>query len=165
MHNLKLTVWILAITLIESMFGKYISIGNIMPDLLYVFVLCYAFGRNDIKSVIAMSVMCGAIADCLSSRIFGTNLAIFLLIAVIVRSVKENVFNNNILVLFLFVLVFSLFGKSVFYVTNISVLKDMGYLHAFFGIILPEAVYNTCTSIIIYPLAKLTLSKRSGLYQ
>ena len=147
------------------MFGKYIRIGNIMPDLLFVFVLCYAFERNSIKSVIVMSVVCGAITDCLSSRIFGTNSAIFLLMAVIVRSIKENIFNSNIFVLILVAFVFSLFGKSIYYVTNISVLKDAGYWYAFFRIILPEAIYNAGISIIFCPLSKLTLLKRSGLYK
>lgn len=165
MRNLKLGLWILILTLIESMLGTYIKIGNIMPDLLFVFALCYAAEKNNISSVIVVSVILGAIADCLGGRIFGNSLAIFLLTSVLMSLIKNNIFKNSILVSLILVFVFSIIGKSVYYVTNISVLKDAGYLYSLFRIIIPEAFYNTCASVIFIPLIKLTLKKRSGLYR
>ena len=165
MRNLKLSVWILVVALIESMLGHYIKIGSIMPDLLFVFTICYAAEKNSISSIICVSVICGAIADSLSGRIFGHNLAIFLLIVVLVYLIRENVFKSNILISFLMVFIFSLLGKSMYYVANIAVLKDMGYFYSLFTMILPEALYNTFVSLLMLPLLKITLKKRSGLYR
>ena len=165
MRNFKLILWILIVTLFESMFGTYIKIGNIMPDLLFVFALCYAAEKNSISSVIVVSVVCGAIADSLSGRIFGHNLSIFLITSVLVCMIRENIFKSSVIISFLMVFVFSIFGKSLYYVANIGVLKDAGYFYSLFRTILPETLYNTCVSVIIVPLLKLTLKKRSGLYR
>lgn len=136
-----------------------------MPDLLFVFALCYAAEKNSNSSVIAVSVICGAIADSLSGRIFGNNLAIFLITSALVCMIKENVFKSSILISFLMVFVFSIIGKSLYYVANIGVLKDTGYFYSLYTTILPETLYNTFASVIILPLLKLTLKKRSGLYR
>ncbi len=164
MRNLKITLWVVAIALIESMFGTYIKIGEIMPDLLFVFVLCYAAEKNTVSSTITVSVICGALADCFSGRIFGNNLAIFLICAVLMWMIKENIFKSGILVSLLLIFVLSVFGKSMYFVSNISVLKNVGYLYSLFRIILPEALFNTVISAIMLPLLRLTLKKRSGLY-
>ncbi len=165
MRKLKIALWIILLVLFEAMFGVYIKIGNIMPDLLFVFVLCYAVDKNTINSTITISAICGALADCLSGRIFGTYLVIFLISAVLIWIIKESIFKNSMLVAFLLVFIFSVLGKSMYFVANISVLKDMGYLYSLFRIILPEAIFNTFVSIFFIPLLRLTLKKRSGLYR
>lgn len=165
MRKLKIALWITILALFEAMFGVYIKIGNIMPDLLFVFALCYAVEKNTINSTIIISAICGALADCFSGRIFGTYLVIFLICAVLIWIIKENIFKNSILVAFLLVFLFSILGKSMYFVANISVLKDMGYLYSLFRIILPEALFNTVVSLLIIPLLRLTLKKRSGLYR
>ncbi len=165
MRKLKIALWIILLALFEAMFGVYIKIGNIMPDLLFVFVLCYAVEKNTINSTIIISVICGALADCLLGRIFGTYLVIFLMCAVLIWIIKESIFKNSLLVAFVLVFIFSVLGKSMYFVANISVLKDMGYLYSLFRIILPEAIFNTIVSIFIIPLLRLTLKKRSGLYR
>ncbi len=165
MRNLKIALWIILLSLFEAMFVPYIKIGNIMPDLLFVFALCYAVEKNTINSSIIVSAICGALADCFSGRIFGIYLVIFLICAVLIWIIKENIFKNSLLVAFAFIFIFSILGKSMYFVANISVLKDMGYLYSLFRIIIPEAIFNTFISILIIPLLRLTLKKRSGLYR
>ena len=165
LRNLKIALWIILLVLFEAMFGVYIKIGNIMPDLLFVFVLCYAVERNTIKSTIIISTICGALADCLLGRIFGTYLVIFLIGAVLIWIIRESIFKSGLILSLVLVLLFSILGKSMYFVANISVLKDMGYLYSLFRIILPEAIYNTVVSMLFIPLMRLTLKKRSGLYR
>ncbi len=165
MRNLRIAVWIVVLALIQAMLGTYIKIGDIMPDLLFVFVLCYAVEGNSINSTITASAICGALADCLCGRIFGTYFAIFLLCSVLIWSVRQSIFKNSILISFILILAFCCLGKSMYFIANISVLKDAGYLYSLFRIILPEALYNTLVSILVLPLLRLTLKKRSGLYR
>ncbi|MBR3792156.1 MAG: hypothetical protein IKK18_05595, partial [Clostridia bacterium] len=85
--------------------------------------------------------------------------------AVLIWIIKESIFKNSMLVAFLLVFLFSILGKSMYFVANISVLKDMGYLYSLFRIILPEAVFNTFVGVFFIPLLRLTLKRRSGLYR
>lgn len=165
MRNLRIAVLIIVLVLIQAMLGTYIKIGDIMPDLLFVFVLCYAVEKNSIYSTITVSAICGALADCLCGRIFGTYFALFVLCGVLIWFFRQSIFKNSILISFILILVFSFLGKSMYFIANISVLKDAGYLYSLFRIILPEAVYNTVVSILMLPLLRLTLKKRSGLYR
>ena len=165
MRNLRIAGWIAVLTFIESMLGTYIKIGDIMPDLLFVFVLCYAVMKNSINSIITISAICGALADCLCGRIFGTYFAIFLLSGVLIWFIGQSIFKSNMLISVMLIFVFCVLGKSMYFIANISVLKDAGYLYSLFRIILPEALYNTVISLLILPLIRLTLRKRSGLYR
>lgn len=165
MRNFKLILWIFLVTLIEAMLGAYIKIGNIMPDLLFVFSLCYAAQKNKASGIIAVSAVCGAIADSLSGRIFGHNLSIFLISAVCLCLIRENLFKKNIFVSFLLILVFGIIGKSLYYVANMGVLKDAGYLYFLRRTIIPEAIYNTAISMVMLPLSGHTLKRKGGLYR
>ncbi len=165
LRNLRIAVWIIILALIQAMFGTYIKIGDIMPDLLFVFVLCYAVDKNSINSTITVSAICGALADCLCGRIFGTYFAIFLLCGVLIWLVRQSIFKSIILISYILIFVFCIMGKSMYFIANISVLKDAGYFYSLFRIILPEALYNTLVSIFVLLLLRLTLKKRSGLYR
>ncbi len=165
LRNLRIAGWIAVLTFIEAMLGTYIKIGDIMPDLLFVFVLCYAVLKNSINSTITISAICGALADCLCGRIFGTYFAIFLLSGVLIWFIRQSIFKNSILISIILIFAFCVLGKSMYFVANISVLKDAGYLYSLFRIILPEAVYNTFVSALMFPIVRLTLRKRSGLYR
>ena len=165
MRNFKIALWIILLALFEAMFGTYIKIGEIMPDLLFVFALSYAVTKNTINSTITVSAICGALADCLLSRIFGTYLVIFLISSVLIWIIREMVFKNNTIVAIILIFAFSILAKSMYFVANITVLMEMGYWYSLFRIILPEAIYNTIISVIMLFLLRLTLKKRSGLYR
>ncbi len=165
MRIFKISLWIILLTLFEAMFGAYIKIGEIMPDLLFVFALSYAVNKNTINSTIAVSAICGALADCLPGRIFGTYLVIFLISSVLIWIIREIVFKNSTIVAVILIFAFSILAKSMYFVVNIIVLKDMGYWYSLIRVIIPEAIYNAIISAIMLPLLRLTLKKRSGLYR
>ncbi len=150
MYAIKLAIWIVLITLIESVFGTYIRINTIMPDLLFTFALCFAAQRSKMPDVISVGVICGVIADCLSGRIFGNYTAIFLISVVLIFIVKENFFKCGFVFNIIMVFLLTVIGKSMFYIVNIFILKDIGYLYSLFFIILPEAIYNTVVSCVLF---------------
>ena len=71
MYNIKLAVCIFLVTVIDTIFLRYIEIGNIMPDLILVFVISFALSHKNPISVMTIATICGVIADSLSGRIFG----------------------------------------------------------------------------------------------
>lgn len=150
MYIVKIAVWIIIVTLTESVLGTYIKINTIMPDLLFTFALCFAAQRPKMTDVVCVGVICGVIADCLSGRIFGNYTAIFLISVVLLFIVRENFFRCGFLFNTILVFLLTVIGKSMFYVVNIFILKDVGYLYSLFFIILPEAVYNTVVSFVLF---------------
>lgn len=159
MHKLRLPIWIFAVTLLEACFLHYIKIGNTVPNLFLVFSVTYAYITKDIKKVMRTAVITGIIADCLSGRIFGNFTAVILIASVLMYVINDCVFKNGFIYYILLMLLISIIGSTLFYVINISALRNVGYLYSFFNIILPESCYNTVIGCIVYPILKKTMKK------
>lgn len=162
MNRLKTTVWIILITVFQAVFAKYISIAEIKPDLIFVFVLCIAAREKNIKTVMKIAVICGIAADCLTGRIFGNYLSVYLICSVIMFIILDGLFKGNMIVSFVLMFLLTILGDSLFYVINISVLKDAGYLYSLLNIILPAAFYNTILSFAVMYLTGKTIYKKAG---
>ncbi len=162
MNRLKTALWVFLITLFQALFTEYISIAGIKPDIIFVFVMCIAAREKNIKTVMATAVICGIITDCLTGRIFGNYLAIYLICAIIMFIVRDGMFKYSIMVSFVMIFLLTILGNSIFYIINISVLKDVGYLYPLFNIILPAALYNTILSVIMMYLIGKTIYKKAG---
>lgn len=151
MRYIKTAVHILLIALIQTMLCPYIKIGNTIPDFLFIYVLFTAIHRPKLINVMIISALCGAVTDCLTGRIFGNYVLVYMTAAVGVFSVNESIFRNNLIINIITAFFICIAAKSLFYVINISILKDVGYFYSLMTIILPEAVYN----IIIYTFIEL----------
>ena len=162
MNRLKTFIWIFLITLFQSVFIEYISISEIRPDFVFIFSLCIAAKEKNIKTVMTIAVICGIITDCLTGRIFGNYLAVYLICAVIMYIIHDAMFKYGIIVSYVLIFLLTILGNSIFYIINISVLKDVGYLYSLLNIILPTAVYNTILSVILMYLISKTIFKKAG---
>jgi len=77
----------------------------------------------------------------------------------------DSIYSNNFLISIALVFVMSLFGKSLFYLINISMLKEMGYFYSFISIILPETFYNTVLSCVMLPAVKHFFKRKAGTFR
>ena len=162
MSKSKLVVLIILTTVITAVFGQYIKIGSVRPDILFTFVLCFAALSQNVLRVMIQAAVCGAISDCMCGRIFGNYTAVFLICAVIVYIIKDVVYKDNFLVSILLVFLCTLIGKSLFYVINISTLKETGYFFSLTNIILPEALFNSVLSCAMLPIIKWLGIRKAG---
>ena len=119
MNRLKTALWVFLITLFQALFTEYISIAGIKPDIIFVFVMCIAAREKNIKTVMATAVICGIITDCLTGRIFGNYLAIYLICAIIMFIVRDGMFKYSIMVSFVMIFLLTILGNSIFYIINI----------------------------------------------
>ena len=165
LYALAIFVTVIIFTFLQSLFAFYIKIGSVMPDFLLVLVLCFALTERKIKTVIAVSVLCGIFADCISGRIFGNYIAKYVLAAVIIYQLNDSIFKNGFIADIVFVFLMCVLGETVFYLINISALKDIGYIYALFGTILPSAVYNTVCASVILPVTRKICKKRTAIYR
>lgn len=165
MSRFKLILWIGIITIFESVLSRYISVANIFPDILFTFVLCYALSGNKPVGVMMTAAACGIIADCMTGRIFGNYLAVYIICAVGIFILRDFIYRESFLVAVLLVFFATMLGKSVFYLINISILKQAGYMYSLFDIIIPEAIYNTLVSFIILPLVRKGFKRKAGTFR
>lgn len=165
MQKVKIALWIVLITLIQSVFFSYIKIFGVIPNLLFVFSLCYAGVSKNIKSVMIISAICGVIADCMSGRIFGVYVFIYLVCALFIYLILEGVFSDNKLLFTVIVFIAAIFGETIFYLINIGVLKETKYIDALFDIILPSAVLNTLLSVVLKAILKKSFKVKRGGYR
>ena len=165
MYYLKLLFNILLITLVQAKFTPYIKIASVVPDLLFVFCLYFCINQKDVIKSMIFSAISGAVMDCLSGRIFGIYVFIYLVCSVLLYVVKGLVYKSNILINYLFVFLISVLGKSLFYLMNISVLKDIGYLYSLWSTILPEAFFNTAIFVVVTFLFNRFYKRRAGEYK
>lgn len=164
MKKSHLFVWIILLTLFNLVFSKYIEIANTVPDVLFAFVLCYAISAKRAGDVIVVSTVCGIINDCATGRVFGNYTAIYLICAVIAFIADDLLYKDGYLTGIGIVFIVSILGETIFYIMNISVLQDAGYLYSFFYIILPEAIYNTVISaLLLFAVKKQCSHKKAGI--
>ena len=164
MKYLKQAIHILIIILIQTILCPYIKIGGVMPDLLFIYVLYQSSKGKSMTWIMCTAAICGALADCLTGRIFGIYVSVYLIAAVCVFVVKEAIFKNGLILSILTVFLICIAGKSLFYTMNISVLKDTGYLYSLIKIILPEAIYNTVIFLAVKLLGRRTNKRKAGDY-
>ncbi|MBQ3037690.1 MAG: rod shape-determining protein MreD [Clostridia bacterium] len=165
MSKLRLILWVGIITVFETVLSRYISIGSIFPDILFTFVLCYALSESKPVSIMGTATVCGIIADCMSGRIFGNYLAVYIICAVGIFILRDFIYKESFLVALLLVFMATIFGKSIFYLINISILKQTGYIYSLIEIIVPEAVYNTVISALLFPFVKKSFVRKVGTFR
>lgn len=157
MKNIKFVFNLILITLAQTMLCPYIKIGSIIPDLIFIFLIIMAQKEKNLISVMVKAAACGAVMDCLSGRIFGNYVSVYLVAAVIIYLINESVFKSNIIINLTSFFLINMFTKSLFFLLNISVLKDVGFLYSFVFIILPEALYN----LVICFLYHIVINRKS----
>ncbi len=162
MKNIKFVFYLILITLAQAMLCPYIKIGDIIPDLIFVFLIIVSQREKNLISVMVKAAICGAVMDCLAGRIFGNYVSIYLVAAVIIYFVNESVFKSNIIINLASFFLINIFAKSLFFLLNISVLKDVGFFYSFVFIILPEALYNLVICFFYRILADRKSIKKAG---
>lgn len=147
--NIRTAAIIFIAAVLQSMLCPYIKIGSVMPDLLCVYALyCAVHEKNPVRVMIT-AASAGAVMDCLTGRIFGLYTAVYLVISVLACLIKDTLFKDGMLINIPVVFILSILGSSLFYIMNISVLKNTSFGYSLVFVILPEAVYNT----VIYTAA------------
>lgn len=158
MQKLKLVLWIAILFILQTCLGLYIAVGEIAPELLFVFAIGYALHERNEKLRFIVPVICGALVDLTGGRIFGVSVLIYTLTALGGVWVTDLFYRTGMLFRFPLLFVLSMLGSTVYFLCNISVFGQMG--NVFGKIIVPTACYNTVSAILIFPLIKRTWKQR-----
>lgn len=70
MRTIKIAVWILALYIIENVFGKVIAVGGTVTDLMLAFVISYSFSERRFKPSAYVILICSVLNGVGVGRIF-----------------------------------------------------------------------------------------------
>lgn len=159
MRNFKLFLWIFILLILETTLGRYIKIQSILPDFVLVFVISYAILEEIPLRRVVMGCICGILMGALGGRglvfmILWYMYGAYFTGKVLGRYRKQWFFKAAPAVFLV-----TVSGELFYYLFHhFSV---AGFFQAFLWTILPVAAYNAALSLVVFPLLRKTIYKKS----
>lgn len=139
---------------------KWLSIGNIVPNILIILTVIYGITNGDRFGLIT-GFFCGLICDIFFGNFIGLNALLYMYIGYINGKFNQNFYPEDIK-LPLILIILSDLSYSVFYYMAMFMLRGKFYFSYYLGkIILPEMVYTTIVFLIFYSIYILYLKRTS----
>ena len=146
-------ILILLLTVLQTTVLRGIEIFHVIPNLLMVTVVCYSLLKGD-YSALAVGVACGFILDITGGRMVGMNALLCALVAYFCICISGSLFNHNIPVAMLFVLMLSIPYELIMYIFYFAIWGEGEFWFAFFCKILPASIYNALATVLLCPLIR-----------
>lgn len=160
MKNLKLVLWVVIIWFAETVFLRFIKIGGIAPDLLYMLVLCIAYREKEPKVYISMAALCGILAEAAGYQCVGFYLIIYICSVFAVAAIGELVYKKFFVLIMPIAGVFSFVSNSLYFVLNSNAMNGLTYTGALGTVVFPTLIYNIAVSVVILFLLDITVYRR-----
>lgn len=145
------TISILLLMLLQSTLLVYARVYDVKPNLIIVFVIIVALLRGNVEGG-TVGFFAGLMLDMLFGKILGFYTLLGFYLGILVGSVNKRLYRENILVVVFFTFVSSIAYETAVYVLNSFMHGSLDLLFPMTRIILPEAVYNSLVSILMYLL-------------
>jgi len=143
--------FIIILLLLQSTLLNYIAISGIIPDLLVVFIIVTSLIRGNVEGGI-VGFFAGLARDMLFGNVLGFYALFGMYLGIAAGSTNKRLFRENLLVIVFFTFVYSVIYELLLYFINTVISGNMNILLAMTGTILPEAAYNTFSSVLIYAI-------------
>jgi rod shape-determining protein MreD len=144
--------------MIQTTLAEYISILDVKPNLLLIFIVSAALLRGRAEGAF-LGVAAGFLMDIFSGGIFGVYMLAGLYAGYLNGSVNQRLYRENYLVIIFFTFITTIFFETLVYFMNIflfnigiRVQMQTDFLFALINVILPETIYNVIISIPFYAL-------------
>ena len=156
--NIYIGIWIFILVIFRTSVCVYWDIKGVSPDILFVFVICFAVLEKSFSYCVAVPVVCGFIMDTLAGRTMFLSVLLFSLSALITYAAGEHFFKEKIAFAMPCVFVFTFISEFLLMLLSMGTGADM--VREIKSVILPAALYNTAMTAVIYPMCKFTLCKK-----
>jgi rod shape-determining protein MreD len=145
------TICILLLLILQSTLLEYVKIYNVKPNLMIVFVISVALLGGDIEGS-AVGFFTGLALDMMFGKLLGFYTLLGFYLGLIVGSVNKRLYRENFLVVVFFTFVSTVIYESAIYILTTFMSGNIDLLFPLTRKILPEALYNSLASILIYAL-------------
>ncbi len=159
-----IAIEILICFLLQTTVFQYFALAGTVPNFLLIITVTYGFLRGR-KVGIAVGIICGLLVDSMYANIIGVYAIMFMLIGYANGSFGK-IFNRSDRVVPIVLIGFSQLAYFVlYYVTNFLLRGKLNIFFYFTTIALPEIVYTTIISIIVYRIFYNIDNKIDALYK
>lgn len=140
---------ILFFYLLQTTFGRYITIGGISPDFLIILPVIFGFlnGKNE---GIFVGLISGFLYDLFYYDIVGFSALIFMYVGFLAGCYFQKYEESEILFPIMIVCIGSLGFEFVSYIGNFLLHNKLDVVYYFSRIIIPETVYTLFVTMIVY---------------
>lgn len=146
---------VLLIIVLQTTLLEYLTVFGVKPNLVIIFVVCSALLNGSPEGAITGIIM-GLAIDMISGKLLGFNALLGMYSGIAVGSLNKRIYKENVLVImvaaFLTTIIYEWF--IFFSYTLFNQEKALMMLNPFTSVILPEAVYNSVISIVLYMLMR-----------
>lgn len=137
--------------IVQQAFSWQFNIMGIIPDIVFVYIVCFALVRNELESMI-IALFTGIVRDSFFPGIFGINTIVYILTAYFVGKIQKRIYKDSIIVpMFISFVGTYLKGLISFgYFYLLSYRYDFNKLALETNII--ESLFNSLISILIFKI-------------
>ncbi|MDD4296491.1 MAG: rod shape-determining protein MreD [Ruminiclostridium sp.] len=155
---LVLSLLIYVTCLMQSTILDYIEIMGIRPNLLLVVAISIALARKDMESAF-MGLACGLGMDILVGRTLGWYAMCLFLVCFSIGLINPKLYKENPLIPIFFVFFSSMTVETLYYFINFFLRGYQDFAFMVTRIIIPESIYNSATSLFLYPIILIVYRK------
>lgn len=151
---------IFLIMLLQTTILNYIKFNNIKPNLILVYIVCSSILEGS-RSGALIGLFAGLIQDIAAGKILGFYAIMGMYLGVVSGLVNKRLYKDNYIVAFFLTFLLTIIYEGSVYFFSGPAGSRTGILFAFKKIILPEAIYNSIFSILMFCfLVKITTNTR-----
>ncbi len=154
MRLFVITILLFIFVAIQISLSPIISINDIMPNLILVFVFSVAFSYGQ-KYGLWFGFLSGFLCDIFDSAHFGLNMSLFLIIGFVVGSTKEKFYRDNLIVE-LSIFAITLFLYEIFYMLLLWQFSPGIYILNIFRYSIPRIIYTSVFAVFVFYLFRKT---------
>lgn len=149
MRIVKITVWLLLLYVIQTVFTNLIKINGVAPELILVFAIVYSFNESNFAPVSYIAIICGIITGCIMGNSFPISVLVIGVFGVIA-------FYSKTIMKFIPAIVrcTAVTAAAAFLLCSMHCFIEFKKItmYGFFGEIIPYTVYTTVVSAVMYPI-------------
>jgi len=158
----RLIVYIIEIILCfvaQTALFNYINLADIMPNLLLILVVSYAYMRGPMTGLM-LGLFSGLLVDLMGGRyIIGIYALIYMLIGYFIGYTYKYYSNDDYTLPLIIIAISDFVYGFLFYVVEFLLRGRLNFLYYFRRMIVPEIIYTVAVSIILYKLLHM-INKR-----
>ncbi len=158
MRIVKLGVWLLVLYLLQTVFGRLISIYGAIPSLIAAFSVMFSFLAPDDKEAAYITVIAAVLAGSCAGHSFPFEVLLIGAGSVAARGLA-GYFKHipRLLRLMVIVMVFTaLLITGGYYIANRSI-----NVNTLLYVLLPQLIYTMACALVMYPFMMRTLFKKT----
>jgi len=161
---LKTVISLFFLTVLQTTLIESVSVFHTIPSLPTVFLVCFCVQKGDVTAIL-ISAIYGLFLELVSAGTTEHYGILYLYISVGCVYLHNCLYERSLLTTMLIVFFASLMYTAAYFLFNFLIWGNTMFGYAFLYKMLPEALYNTLTTPLLYPLVRMCIGVRRGVYR